>query len=228
MIGPRPLAELIDQREPAWPLVLEWLRTGRNAFEVLPTERDRGETALLALQVTTRSPLGAIALEAGGIVVDGGWLRVLGAGCDRMRGSLLTWNGLEGAPPDPKLEGALVVAHDAAGGFFLLDGGGLGVGSRGGVVYAAPDDLDWLDMTMGYSDFVHWAAHGDLAKFYADLRWPGWESEVRQLDLDRAFCFFPPLFTKEGQTARLDPRSRRGVPTAELWGLWNEVRRQLG
>lgn len=223
----RALPDLIDESEPGWPLVLEWLRSGRNKFEVLPTSRDRGEAALLGLQVTTRSPLGAIALESGGIVVDDGWLRILGAGCERMRGSLLSWNGLVDDPPEPLLDGALVIGDDAVGGFFLLDGGGLGVAPRG-VVYGAPDSLEWFDMTMGYSDFVHWAAHGDLARFYADLRWPGWEVEVRRLDLDRGIHFAPPLFTKEGQAARLDPKSRRDVPMRELWGLWNDVREQLG
>ncbi len=232
MNSPRSLAELIDIVDPAWPLVLEWLRSGRNDVEVLPVDREQGEATLLALQVTTRAPLGAVAFESGGLLVDRRWLRILGAGCDRMSGSLLTWlgtagNGLAAVPPDPKLEGALVIANDAAGGFFLLDGGGLGVAHRG-VVYAAPDTLDWVDLGLGYSDFLRWAADGDLADFYADLRWPGWEGDALDLDLDRGFAFAPPLFTKEGRAARLDPASRRAVPLRELWGLWHDLRAQLG
>lgn len=39
-----------------------------------------GETALLATQVTTRSPMGAVVYHTGGILVDHGWIRILGAG----------------------------------------------------------------------------------------------------------------------------------------------------
>lgn len=221
----RPLRELIDDAEPAWPLVLEWFKDATNEVVVLPAARAQGEAALLALQVTTRSPLGAIALEAGGVLVDHGWLRLLGAGCERLRESLVTWNGLDGrAPP---LDGALLIAHDAAGGFFALNGGGLPAAPRS-VAYAAPDTLEWLDMELGYSDFVRWAVTGDLATFYADLRWPGWEPEVAALEGDQGLVVWPPLFTKEGRAARLERRSRGVVPSRELWGLWHDFRRQLG
>lgn len=177
--------------------------------------------------MTSRSPLGAVALHTGGLLVDHGWLRLLGAGCERLPGSLLSWNGYEGPAPAPQLEGALVVAHDAVGGFFVLDCGGLGTPDRS-VVYAEPDTLRWVDLGGGYSDFLRWATQGDLAGFYADLRWPGWESEVATIALDRGLHFAPPLWTVEGRAARLEPSSRRPVPLHELWNMWHELRRQLG
>ena len=40
------------------------------SVEILSTERERAEGALVAMQVTTRSPLGALALETGGLLID--------------------------------------------------------------------------------------------------------------------------------------------------------------
>lgn len=221
------MEELIDLEEPGWPLVLSWFHDAKNPVEVLPAERSQGEATLLAVQVTTRSPMGAIALECGGILFDRGWVRLLGAGCPRMKGNLASWNGLDGTDPQPKLEGAFVIAHDAVGGFFALNGGGLGP-AKLNVHYGAPDSLSWEDTEMGYSDFVHWLAHGDLAGYYEDLRWPGWEEEVAALSGDRGICVWPPLFTVEGKQARSAGQHRKAVPLRELWALWHSFRDQLG
>ncbi len=125
MMERRELAELIDTGDPAWPIIRERFAAALNGVEILPVERAHGERALLHLQVTNRSPLGAVALMTGGILFDRGWLRFLGAGGSRMQGSLLTWRGQgDGAIADPQ-RGILIVAHDAVGGFFAINGGGL-------------------------------------------------------------------------------------------------------
>src|SRR5512133_3516948 len=92
-LGVRPLGELLSD-EPAWPLVESWVAEAVNDVRVLPTDRERGEEALQLLQVATRSPLGAVALETGGLLVDHRWIRILGAGGETMRSSLASWNGL--------------------------------------------------------------------------------------------------------------------------------------
>jgi hypothetical protein len=79
----RELRELVNQDEPAWPLVQKWISEATNPVEVLPTGPVRSE-ALLATQVTTRSPMGAIIYETGGLLVDHGWVRVLGSGHPRL------------------------------------------------------------------------------------------------------------------------------------------------
>jgi hypothetical protein len=57
----RTLKDLINTVDPAWPHVQEKITSARNKVEVLPANREQGEAALLHLQVTTRSPLGAMA-----------------------------------------------------------------------------------------------------------------------------------------------------------------------
>ena len=75
----RPLEELVDPQDSALPLIHEWIEEGDLPVQVLPPSADR-DAVLLGLQVTTRSPLGAMAHDTGGLLVDGGWLRMLGSG----------------------------------------------------------------------------------------------------------------------------------------------------
>ncbi|MGO9828544.1 MAG: DUF2625 family protein [Myxococcaceae bacterium] len=119
--------------ESAWPEVQEWLAHAKNRVEVLPRDPERSEATLKALGVTVGSALGAVALETAGLLIDDGWVRILGGGSARMRG-LAEWNGLDGSARVPEMEGVCLVAHDAIGGFFALDGGAIGEG-KGGVYY---------------------------------------------------------------------------------------------
>ena len=79
----RTLEELINKEEPAWDLIQEWLQEAINTYEVLPRDAKRAETELLNAQITTRSPMGAILYETGGILINGGWIRLLGSDCER-------------------------------------------------------------------------------------------------------------------------------------------------
>lgn len=220
----RPLDELINTKEPAWPLVKGWIDGAKaRSVEVLDTTPSRAKEVLLALQVTTRSPLGALAFQTGGLLIDSGWVRVFGGGCSRFEGDLARWNGLGPRPLTDRFDGAMLVAHDALGGFFALDGGALGEG-KGHAFYLAPDTLSWEKLTDGYSQLLAFLLQGDLAGFYGELRWTGWEAEVKALSPDRGFHFHPPLFAEvEPGTAR----SRKDVPMTELLGLTLEAMEQL-
>lgn len=216
----RGISELTEAKEPAWPDVQTWVHNAKVPAEILPVVRRDGERTLLALQVTSRSPMGAIALESGGILVDHGWIRFLGGGCRRMKGTLATWNGLDGKSSSPPP--FVVVAYDAIGGFFAINGGGL-KGSPGHVFYFAPDSLDWGDIGTGYTGFLQAALQGKLGPLYAGLRWSGWEKDVGAASADQGYSFYPPLFTKEGKRGA----SRKLVPMTELWKLEMDTKRQL-
>lgn len=211
----RPLAELIDAAAPGLAVVREWMAQANNQVEELPGTRAAGERALHALQITSRSPMGALALETGGLLIDHGWLRVLGGGSERIPRALDTWNGILPGEQARRLEYAVLMADDAVGGFFALNGGGLD-GPVKHVFYYAPDSLQWEEVAESYSDWLFWAMTGDLAKFYETLRWPGWQAEVAALRGDQAIHVYPPLFTAGEDLAH---RSRRPVPLEELWRL---------
>ncbi|MCA9610653.1 MAG: DUF2625 family protein [Myxococcales bacterium] len=208
----RGLEELVDRSEPGIALVREWMTTAKRPVELLPCVPEDGQRTLLDLQVTTRSPMGALAYETGGLLVDDGWVRVLGAGCARLPRTITRWNGIGGPH---RLPGAILVGDDALGGFFAIDGGRFG-GAHGGVFYGAPDTLEWEALDMSYSAWLGWLFEGDLDGFYGEDRWPRWRDEVRSLGGDRAFLVYPFLFCEGPPTAE---RSRGDVPIEELWGL---------
>ena len=211
----RQLPDLLSD-DPAWPLVQTWLEVARNSVEVLPAREPDRADALVATQVTTHSTMGAIVYETGGLLVDDGWIRLLGSGHPRLSRTLPQWNQGRSIVADEQVPAYLLVADDVLGGFFAINGGGLGV-SLGDVFYFTPDRLEWEELGRGYTDFVRWCFDGDLEQFYQGYRWPGWEAEVRDLSGDRAFSIWPPLFA-EGP--RIEQRDRRAVPIDEIFGMY--------
>lgn len=215
----RPYRELLSD-DPAWPELAAQAAASTRAT-ILPRDAAKAADCLERLQVTTRSPLGAIAHETGGVLVDHGWLRLLGSGHARLPRRLGEWNEQLGVP----VSHFLIVADDVLGGVFAIDGGALG-SVRGSVHYFAPDTLDWEHTALGYGAFVQWAFTGDLDKFYEDVRWPSWRDDVEKLDGDHALGLYPPLWTAEGKDVATT--SRQPIPVAELWRLNMDVRSQLG
>lgn len=210
------LADLINTADPGWPIVTEMVAKAKNKVEALPVDPKRGEQALPAIQVTTRSPMGAIAYASGGLLVDGGWIRVLGGGSPRLPRDLGSWNFPKGVDQPLRLPDAMLIADDALGGFFALNGGAF-KGPLGNVFYFAPDTLRWEDLGRGYTAFLDFLCQGDLAKFYDGHRWRTHASDVEKLAGDRAYSIYPPLWAKEGGT--IEQRSRKDVPIEELWSL---------
>ena len=89
----RTLGELLTTDEPAWPQVRQWIALAASHVEQLPPApaAERGQ-ALLDVQVSVGSALGAIVYETGGLLIDHGWLRVLGSGHPRLPRTLPGWN----------------------------------------------------------------------------------------------------------------------------------------
>lgn len=221
----RTLEELINKEEPAWDLIQEWLQEAINTYEVLPRDAKRAETELLNAQITTRSPMGAILYETGGILINGGWIRLLGSGCERLDRGMFQWNKGKtfedyGQPP-----AFLLVADDILGGFFAINGGVFGQDDLGQIYYLAPDTLSWEPMNCGYSEFVCWTLEGDIDLFYEPYYWKGWQEEVPKLNGNQVFSFFPFLWTKEGQ--QIEAVSRKVVPIEESYRLTMDMQRQL-
>ncbi|NVO86848.1 DUF2625 family protein, partial [Hymenobacter terrestris] len=194
------------------------LSEGTNPVRVLPKTAVEAERALLAAQVTTRSPLGAILYETGGLLVDGGWLRVLGSGSPLLSRSLMDWN-------QGKLEGALLIADDVIGGFYAINAGAFGSESLGQVFYFAPESLEWQALDKTYSEFLRFCFSGNLDDFYSDVRWPGWQGEIRPLTGDQGVAFFPFLFLEEGKNVATS--KREVVSIAQLWAFGQEMKQQL-
>lgn len=210
------LQELINKEDPAWPLVQGWIAEAKNPVEVLPPISDaKREASLLATQVTTRSPMGAVIYETGGILVDGGWLRILGSGSARLSRSVADWNFGRSFRREGDQPSFLLIADDVVGGFFAIDGGGLKM-QPGKVCYFAPDTAAWENLNLGYTDFLSWCFSGDLKKHYETFRWAGWEQDVKTINGDQALFIYPFLNTSSGPN---EERSRQVAPVAEIYNL---------
>jgi len=220
----RALDELVDTEEPGMSLVREWLGQAVRPVRLLPVEPARGREALLALQVTSRSPMGALALETGGALVDEGFVRVLGGGCEDLERSIDAWNRITEPHDRHRLPGALLVGDDVLGGFFALNGG-VFEGAIGRVFYFAPDTCDWECLEFGYSEWLRWLMHGELEAFYESFAWEGWRDDCRKVGASQALNFAPPLPLQSDTHSKA--RSRRAVPVEQQWSFSMDLAAQL-
>jgi hypothetical protein len=214
----RSLRELVDVDDPAWPALADALVDSGASTRILPIEPSEGERCLYRLQVTARSTLGALALKTGGVTVGHGWLRVLGGGGHGLR-DLAGVNNLRGETHSES-PGLMLVAFDVLGGRFAINGGML-PGQSGEVCYWGPDTMQWQPTGLGHTDFVHWSITDGLDKFYAELRWNGWEHEVAEVALDAGLSIYPFLCTAESRP--IAATSRRPFPWDELSQLLDEL-----
>src|SRR5262245_52820171 len=203
----RTFEKLTATTEPAIDLLRGWVADAEVPAVLLPPSAERAEV-LLSVQVTTHSTLGALAYETGGLLLDDGWVRLLGSGHARLQRTLPSWNA-------GRSNGFYLVGDDAAGGFFALNGGGLGPETKA-VHYWAPDSLEWESLGLGFTDLVAAFMTDRLATFYEDLRWPTWRADVQGLSGDRCFAFYPFLWTKEGS---VEGSHRETVPVSEAFDL---------
>ena len=217
----RTLDELVDGPGSAWPRVLEWLEEAGDRAVVLPRDPASSDSALERLQVTTRSVLGALAHGCGGVLVDSGWLRLLGGGPDLVDAA--TASGLDRGAVDPPPY--VTVAYDVLGGEYALDGGAL-CGIRGQVCLSSAETLAWEPLGVTHSEFVQEVLVHGTDRLAGGPRWPGWQQEVAALHPSQGLSVYPPLFTAEGRADVADA-SRRAVPLGELLAFHEEMAEQL-
>jgi hypothetical protein len=228
------IAELVDVPNPSWPVLTDDLAGSFTSCVVLPPDQARCRATLLQLQVTARSPLGAITLNTGGILVHDGWLRVYGGSGGGPHGlpSMAEINGF----PDEVEQGwspsaGLVVAHDVLGGVFALNGAAPHQhgrpGGPGGVVYFSPMTLTWQDMELGHGQWLTWLLDGGAASHYYDVLWPTWRAEVADLGLRDGISVYPFLWSEQ---ARQDMAgtTRKPAPLNQLLETHHVFCDQLG
>src|SRR5690242_20203261 len=153
------IAELVAVADPAWPWLTADLDCSFAHYTVLPPDPDQCQAALQQLQVTAGSPLGAIVLNTGGVVMHDGWLRIYGgSGAPPGLPSIAEVNGFPAAVQPGWQPAGLIIAHDVLGGVFAINGiepqrHGR-PGDPGGVVYFSPATLSWEDLNMGHTDWL--------------------------------------------------------------------------
>lgn len=210
------LDELIDVEDSGWNIIKEWMSTAKNQYSIIPKDQERANKELLDAQVSTHSTMGAVIYETGGILIDYGWIRVLGSGNLELNRGLMEWNKGKSFKDYGEQPSFLLVADDVIGGYFAINAGELGT-DIGKVYYLAPDTMEWENMEIGYSAFLHWLLHGDIQLFYKEFKWKTWKDDLKQVSGDQTFFIFPFLWTKEG--ADIEKTDKKVVPTEENYAL---------
>jgi len=221
----RKVDELINTKEPAWVFVKQWIDSAANKVEILSVDTLKAQDALYHTQVTTRSPMGAVIYMTGGLLIDNGWIRVLGSGNDKLTRTLPDWNKGKSFVNFGDSPGFLLVADDVIGGFFLLNGGGLGQ-DVGKIYYWSPDNLQYEPLDISYTEFLDFCLNGNLEQFYKGYRWTNWKTDVAAMSGDEVFSFYPYLWTVEGKD--IEKNSRKQVPVEEQYNINFDFRKQLG
>jgi hypothetical protein len=166
--------------------------------------------------------MGALARHTGGLLVDDGWLRVLGGGDERGLPSLAQANGL---PGDEQPPAALMVGHDVLGGRFEVNGPDPAAtgrpGNPGEVCYFGPDTLAWESLGAGHGAWLSWIAGGGITEFYQALRWPTGRADIRDLPLTHGITVYPFLWSQEAHHG-LAATTRSPAPMTELFSLQSE------
>lgn len=218
------VTELINQTDPAWPLVQKWIGSAKNKVEILAADSSKAKDALYNMQVSTYSTLGAVIYNTGGIMVDNGWIRILGSGSTRLNRTVPEWNKGKTIKEYGDQPAYLLVADDAAGGFFAINYGAFGSDLKN-IYYLAPNSLNWEPLGAGYGEFILFCFDSDLSNFYKGLRWATWDQFIANLDGSKSYSFRPYLWTDEGKD--IDKCTRKLVSTDELFKFDLEKQKEL-
>lgn len=172
--------DVLLDKQSAWLILRDWFTQAKNHYEILASYPEDASAALVGMQLSTRSPLGAMLYETGGVLIDHGWLRILGSGNEKLPRGLFDWNFGKTFKQSGEQPSYLLIADDAIGGYFAINAGGIGA-DIGNVYYHHPKSQQWKTLNFGYSEFLGWALSSDLDEFYQDLRWENWQADVRKL-----------------------------------------------
>ena len=208
------LSQLVSPDRSAWSQVQVMAAAGRNPVEILLKSPRRADTPLLEAQLSTHSLLGAIIYESGGILIDKGWIRILGSGCSRLDRSLTEWNKGKSILKGRDSYAFLLVADDALGGFFGIKTANSNDPDSSSVYYFGPNSLKWKRTGFNYRTFLKYCFSGSIQRFYDDFRWEGWEQDVEKLDGNHVISCYPLLWTKEGRELKVN---RKVVPIQKVW-----------
>lgn len=208
------LDELVNKTDPAWPLVQKWVDSAKNKVEILEADSVKAKEVLYNTQVSTYATLGAVIYNSGGIMIDNGWLRILGSGNAKLNRSVSEWNKGKTIKEFGDKPAYLLIADDAVGGFFAINYGAFGEDLKY-IYYLAPNSLKWEPLGLGYTEFIRFCFDSDLSLFYKGLRWSTWNQFIANLDGSKSYSFRPYLWTEGGMD--IEKCTRKLVTTEELF-----------
>jgi hypothetical protein len=210
------LEDLVNTEDSFFRVMKEWISDSKNQVTLL-SPADSCDRILIGAQVTTRSILGTLIYHTGGVLIDHGWIRILGSGNESFPRNVHSWNN------ESKESGLYLIADDAAGGFYAINGGAFS-GEMNTIYYWAPDSMEWEALDLKFSEFFCWLLSGDLDSFYEGIRWENWRNDIKNITTDQCVSFYPFLWTEEGGC---NTSNRDVVPISEALALKYDLSSQL-
>ena len=212
------LEELKQPGKDAWLRIELMAERAKNKVEILLPDSARASTALLQSQFSTKTNLGSIIYYSGGILVDGGWIRILGSGSKKLARSVPDWNAGKISVMRNNEMFYLLIADDVMGGLFAIKASSVEeLESVGQVFYFGPNSLSWQNTGLSYGGFVSFCFNGNLKEFYEDFRWKGWQEEVSLIDANSVISCYPLLWTREGLQLKAN---RKQLAIQTQWNLY--------
>ena len=213
----KPVGDLIDSANAGWAKIHQWISQARNGVEILPCDKVCAGDVLHQTQLSTSTPLGGVIYNTGGILIDHGWIRILGSGCSRLERSITDWNRGK-AFMNGTVSSFLLVADDVLGGFYAIKAGSPEEVNSGKVFYFGPNGLTWSNTGLSYTGFIGFCLSGNLNDFYDGFRWKGWQADLKNISCNQVISCYPLLWTKEAiQMAQ----NRKVIPVQKQWELYN-------
>jgi len=210
--------ELKKPGKDSWLRIEMMVEHAKNKVEILAPDSEKASVALLQSQFTTGTNLGSVIYYSGGILVDGGWIRILGSGNKRLSRSVPEWNAGKISAMRNSEMFYLLIADDVMGGLFAVKASSVNeVETVGQVFYFGPNSLSWQSTGLSYGGFLHFCFNGNLKEFYEDFRWKGWQEEVAVLDANSVISCYPLLWTREGLQLKAN---RKQVGIQSQWNLY--------
>lgn len=201
-----------------WHRLQTWKQNALNPVEFLPPDSARASNALVKSQVASNTFLGTVIFRTGGILIDNGWIRILGSGCTRMDRSVPEWNRGKLASRNTDESGLLLVADDVVGGLYALKYDEPDAPESVGVIfYYGPNSLTWQSTGLNYSNFLLFCFSGDIKDFYEGFRWKGWQEDIAQINCNQVYSCYPLLWTREGIQMK---SNRKVLAIQKQWDLY--------
>lgn len=202
---------------PAWSKIEQWKASATNPIQFFPADTTRAKFTLFRADFDINSTLAAFAFNSGGMIVDGGWLRVLGSGCDKFNRGLIEWNKGKTVAGSDTVK-YFLVADDVVGGFFALYLTPHTRFENALVYYQGPNDRRWVSTGLHYDNFLQFCFAGEIKMFYNNYRWEGWKKEIHMINTNQTISCYPEFWTEGARDTKL---KRRVVPVQKLWDLYN-------
>jgi hypothetical protein len=219
-----PVNDLIKNDDSAWNSIKLLIDSAMNKVIVLPSDIQQARNAIYTLQMPAKTPIGTIVFKTGGLLINNGWIRILGSGSNELNRTLAAWNKGKTVQEIASEHSFLLIADDVIGGFFAINGGALGKDINK-VYYLSPDNLVWEPLKMNYVDFLLFCFNGDLDYFYKDLMWGTFKKDISKVNGNNVFNFMPPLWSTEGKN--IEKNERSVIPVNEQYEYNMGIRKQL-